>query len=130
MRVVYSHSQGRYIFLIDIEGHREDRVVREALEGIRARATMFKVLGSYPRAAGEGLGAVSDARRISTLHLKDSRPGPASFRLADSSNDVSHGRDQVCQFALADFADRHDRGNDVRLPNERYRFGLSDAGLW
>ena len=43
-------SLGRYIFLIDMEGHREDRIVREALEGIRARATMFKVLGSYPRA--------------------------------------------------------------------------------
>ena len=46
-------SLGRYIFLIDIEGHREDRIVREALEGIRARASMFKVLGAYPRA---GLG--------------------------------------------------------------------------
>ena len=44
-------SLGRYIFLIDLEGHRTDAVVHEALEGIRARATMFKVLGSYPRAA-------------------------------------------------------------------------------
>ena len=43
-------SLGRYIFLIDVEGHREDEVVAAALAGIRARATMFKVLGSYPRA--------------------------------------------------------------------------------
>ena len=43
-------SLGRYIFLIDIEGHRDDRIAAEALDGIRARATMFKVLGSYPRA--------------------------------------------------------------------------------
>ena len=43
-------SLGRYIFLIDMEGHRTDAVVREALQGIRARATMFKVLGAYPRA--------------------------------------------------------------------------------
>jgi len=43
-------SLGRYIFLIDLEGHRTDAVVREALEGMRIRATMFKVLGSYPQA--------------------------------------------------------------------------------
>ena len=41
-------SLGRYFFLIDVEGHREDPVVREALAGIRARASIFKVLGSYP----------------------------------------------------------------------------------
>ena len=43
-------SLGRYIFLVDLDGHRRDPVVNEALEGIRARATMFKVLGAYPRA--------------------------------------------------------------------------------
>ncbi len=43
-------SLGRYVFLLDIEGHREDGIVSAALNGIRARATMFKVLGSYPRA--------------------------------------------------------------------------------
>ena len=43
-------SLGRYIFLIDIEGHGEDPVVRDALDGIRARASMFRILGSYPRA--------------------------------------------------------------------------------
>lgn len=44
-------SLGRYIFLIDLEGHREDGVVAEALDGIRARASTFKILGSYPRAS-------------------------------------------------------------------------------
>ena len=44
-------SLGRYVFLVDVEGHREDPVVRDALAGIRARASTFKVLGSYPRAA-------------------------------------------------------------------------------
>ena len=43
-------SLGRYVFLIDMEGHREDPVVKEALDGVQARAAMFKVLGSYPRA--------------------------------------------------------------------------------
>ena len=43
-------SLGRYIFLIDLEGHRKDPAVHEALEGIRARATMFKVLGACPQA--------------------------------------------------------------------------------
>ena len=46
-------SLGRYVFLIDMEGHREDPVVSEALDRVRARAAMFKVLGSYPRARTE-----------------------------------------------------------------------------
>ncbi len=46
-------SLGSYVFLIDMEGHRNDPVVREALEGVRARTAMFKVLGSYPRAGAE-----------------------------------------------------------------------------
>ncbi len=43
-------SLGRYIFLIDVEGHREDAVVAEALDRIRARTSSLKILGSYPRA--------------------------------------------------------------------------------
>ena len=46
-------SLGRYVFLIDMEGHREDPVVSEALEAVQARAAMFKILGSYPRARTE-----------------------------------------------------------------------------
>lgn len=42
-------SLGRYIFLVDLEGHRQDPVVREALEGVRRQVSMFKVFGSYPR---------------------------------------------------------------------------------
>ena len=44
-------SLGRYIFLIDMAGHREDPVVAEALESIRVRTSSFKILGSYPRAS-------------------------------------------------------------------------------
>ena len=42
-------SLGRYIFLVDLEGHRDDNVVREALEAVESQASMLKVLGSYPR---------------------------------------------------------------------------------
>ena len=42
------HSLGRYIFLVDLEGHRKDDIVKEALEGVRTRVSMFRVLGSYP----------------------------------------------------------------------------------
>ena len=42
-------SLGRYIFLIDLNGHREDPVVKEAIEGLRAQTSMLKVFGSYPR---------------------------------------------------------------------------------
>lgn len=40
---------GRYVFLADIEGHRSDSPVAEALEALRAQVSMMKVLGSYPR---------------------------------------------------------------------------------
>lgn len=43
-------SLGQYVFLIDMEGHRDDPVVAEALDRIRARASNFKILGSYPQA--------------------------------------------------------------------------------
>lgn len=43
-------SLGQYVFLIDMEGHRRDADVAEALERIRARTSAFKILGSYPEA--------------------------------------------------------------------------------
>jgi prephenate dehydratase len=42
-------SLGRYIFLVDLEGHREDGPVREALEALAREASMLKVFGSYPQ---------------------------------------------------------------------------------
>ena len=41
---------GTYVFLVDLEGHREDPVVREALEAVRGHVSHLKVFGSYPRA--------------------------------------------------------------------------------
>ena len=43
-------SPGRYFFLLDVEGHRTDPAVEEALADIAKPAASFKVLGSYPRA--------------------------------------------------------------------------------
>ncbi|MSQ05894.1 MAG: prephenate dehydratase [Dehalococcoidia bacterium] len=40
---------GRYIFLIDCDGHRTDPPVAAALAGLARQASMLKVLGSYPR---------------------------------------------------------------------------------
>ena len=40
---------GDYYFYIDLEGHVNDSSVKAALNGIREKATMVKVLGSYPR---------------------------------------------------------------------------------
>lgn len=42
-------SLGKYIFLVDLEGHREDAVVAEALARVRSQTTLFKVFGSYPK---------------------------------------------------------------------------------
>ncbi len=39
---------GRYVFLVDINGHRTDRHVAAALEQIRQMTGLFKVFGSYP----------------------------------------------------------------------------------
>ena len=39
---------GRYIFLVDINGHRNDAHVARALEQLAAKTGLFKVFGSYP----------------------------------------------------------------------------------
>jgi len=39
-----------YVFFVDIEGHAEDAPVRKALAVLKGRASLFRVLGSYPRA--------------------------------------------------------------------------------
>jgi prephenate dehydratase len=43
---------GQYIFLVDINGHREEAHVARALGRIRAKTGMLKVFGSYPRWKG------------------------------------------------------------------------------
>lgn len=40
---------GIYIFLVDLEGHRSEPIVAEALAAVREKAFFFKVFGSYPR---------------------------------------------------------------------------------
>jgi len=39
-----------YVFFIDIEGHVKEPHVAKALEALKERASLFRVLGSYPRA--------------------------------------------------------------------------------
>jgi chorismate mutase/prephenate dehydratase len=39
-----------YVFFIDIEGHVSDPEVAKALAALEQRASLFKILGSYPRA--------------------------------------------------------------------------------
>jgi len=39
-----------YLFFVDIDGHAEDENVRRALEVLESDSTMFRVLGSYPKA--------------------------------------------------------------------------------
>ena len=43
------NALGEYIFLVDCEGHRENQVVREAIEAVRAHTLMLRIFGSYPR---------------------------------------------------------------------------------
>ena len=44
-------SEWKYVFFVDIEGHKTDPQVAAALEEMRSAAGFLKVLGSYPRAA-------------------------------------------------------------------------------
>ena len=39
-----------YVFFVDVEGHRSDPAVAEALAELESHVTLLKVLGSYPRA--------------------------------------------------------------------------------
>jgi prephenate dehydratase len=40
---------GIYIFLVDMDGHRSEPPVAEALRDVQAKAFFFRILGSYPR---------------------------------------------------------------------------------
>lgn len=44
-------SLGDYIFFIDMEGHRKDARVHDALVALEEMCTFFRLLGSYPRTA-------------------------------------------------------------------------------
>lgn len=40
---------GRYFFLVDLEGHRLDPLVAEALAQVQDKTALFKIFGSYPK---------------------------------------------------------------------------------
>lgn len=50
---------GVYYFLLDFEGHVQDGNVQQALAELKRHTAMFKVLGSYPRAAAPAAGVVT-----------------------------------------------------------------------
>ena len=39
----------QYLFYADVEGHRDDAILRKALEELKNRVSFLKILGSYPR---------------------------------------------------------------------------------
>ena len=47
-------SLGRYVFLVDLDGHRSDPAVADALDAVRAEASSLRVFGSYPKARTSG----------------------------------------------------------------------------
>jgi len=40
---------GKYIFLVDLDGHRQDTVISQVMDKVKAKSSLFKVFGSYPR---------------------------------------------------------------------------------
>ena len=49
------HELGRYVFLADLIGHREDDRIRGAIDALERRASDLKVFGSYPRCQPPGM---------------------------------------------------------------------------
>lgn len=41
-------SLGKYIFLVDCEGHRQDLLVKEILDELKRQTSLLRILGSYP----------------------------------------------------------------------------------
>jgi prephenate dehydratase len=62
---------GEYCFFIDLEGHRNDPVIGEALASLEPKVAKLRFLGSYPRAIGR-LDAERLARRARSAKA---RPG-------------------------------------------------------
>ena len=44
-------SLGRYIFLVDLDGHRTERFDKEALDAVAPSTSAFRIFGSYPKFA-------------------------------------------------------------------------------
>lgn len=42
-------SLGKYFFLVDLEGHKQEPLIAEALIHVKAKTARFKIFGSYPR---------------------------------------------------------------------------------
>lgn len=49
-------SLGRYVFLVDFEGHRLDSKVAETLGSVGNQVSMFKIFGSYPMNVSSRIG--------------------------------------------------------------------------
>ena len=49
-------SLGRYVFLVDFEGHRLDSKVAETLASVGNQVSMFKIFGSYPMNVSSRIG--------------------------------------------------------------------------
>ena len=53
------HQLGRYVFLVDVLGHRQDARVLDAIEAIERRVSTFRLFGSYPRRPAPSRSAVT-----------------------------------------------------------------------
>ena len=47
---VMSDADGNYVFIVDLEGHREETHVARAITELEQRCPVVRVFGSYPRA--------------------------------------------------------------------------------
>lgn len=67
---------GVYVFLVDLEGHRSDPSVAEALERVGERTSWLKSFGSYPRTSMPRELELEDVRRLRNEVARYLRDGP------------------------------------------------------
>lgn len=48
-------SLGQYVFFADCDGHRQDRLLSEAIEAVAGKVSLLRVMGSYPKWVDQGV---------------------------------------------------------------------------
>ena len=70
---------GQYMFFIDLEGHREDSGVEDAIKAISGKAEFLRILGSYPM--DRSMSPPEDVSSAKTVSLEEAR---AEIDMVDS----------------------------------------------
>ena len=88
-----------YVFFIDLDGHADEQPVRTALAELKERASLFRVLGSYPRGGAVSAGAHGHA---STPTLASTWPSAPVARRSRPMCPASRSSELAREFGVSD----------------------------